>query len=277
MSLHVKSLGKGSPLVLLHGWGMHGGIWGSAAGQLAQHHRVHCVDLPGYGYSTSPTPSGRAKRGAGVVVGGERSEGSGALDAIVSVLSAHFDEPVTVCGWSLGGQVALRWAQLAPHQVSKLVLVATTPCFVRRDGWDCAMAEETLHEFSAALLENYALTLKRFIALQVRGSEHERELLVELRRLLFSRGEPDKAALRGGLESLRDTDLRAQLGEITQAALVIAGEHDMLTPPAASAYLAQHLPNARLVNIKGAAHVPFLSHREDFVVELNSFMKGKSN
>ena len=268
MSLHIESLGSGKPLVMLHGWGMHGGIWGGAVEQLAQRHRVHCVDLPGYGYSTSPSPRGR---------GGERSEGAGALDAIVSVLSAHFDEPVTVCGWSLGGQVALRWAQLAPYQVSKLVLVATTPRFVQGDGWDCAMAEETLCEFSAALLENYALTLKRFIALQVRGSEHERELLADMRRLLFSRGEPDQAALQAGLEILRNTDLRGHLGKIMQAALVVAGEHDMLTPPAASAYLAQHLPNARLVNIKGAAHVPFLSHREDFVVELNGFMKVKNN
>ncbi len=268
MSLHVDVTGSGEPLVMLHGWGMHGGIWGSAVEQLAQRHRVHCVDLPGYGYSTSPAPSGRAKRG----VGGERSEGSGALDAIVSVLSAHFDEPVTVCGWSLGGQVALRWAQLAPHQVSKLVLVATTPRFVQCDGWDCAMAEETLREFSASLLENYALTLKRFVALQVRGSEHERELLADMRSLLFSRGEPDRVALRGGLEILRNTDLRAQLGEIMQAALVIAGERDTLTHPAASAYLARALPSARLVEIKGASHVPFLSHPETFVEHVTGFV-----
>ncbi len=285
MSLHVDSSGSGKPLVMLHGWGMHGGIWGSAAAQLAQHYRVHCVDLPGYGYSTSPTPSGlcptpsglcpspsgRAKRGAGVGVG-VGVGGEGALDAIVSVLSAHFDEPVTVCGWSLGGQVALRWAQFASHQVSKLVLVATTPRFVQGDGWDCAMAEETLREFSAALLENYALTLKRFIALQVRGSEHERELLADMRSQLFSRGEPDREALRGGLESLRNTDLRAQLGKVTQAALVVAGERDTLTPPAASVYLAQALPHARLVQINGAAHAPFLSHTESFVKHVTEFM-----
>ncbi len=252
MSLHVDVTGSGESLVMLHGWGMHGGIWGSAVEQLAQRHRVHCVDLPGYGAS-----AGLAQYN---------------LDAIVQRLAAHFAQPVTVCGWSLGGQVALRWAQLAPHQVSKLVLVATTPRFVQGDGWDCAMAEETLREFSAALLENYALTLKRFIALQVRGSEHERELLAELRRLLFSRGEPDRVALRGGLESLRDTDMRAQLGEITQVALVIAGERDTLTPPAASAYLAQALPYARLVQINGAAHAPFLSHTDNFVKHVTEFM-----
>ena len=62
--LHVDSYGSGTPLVMLHGWGMHGGMWGSAVTKLAQHYRVHCVDLPGHGYSALPsTASGK---GAGV-------------------------------------------------------------------------------------------------------------------------------------------------------------------------------------------------------------------
>ena len=251
MSLHVEIFGSGKPLVMLHGWGMHGGIWGSAAGQLAQHYRVHCVDLPGYGASV-----GLAQYN---------------LDEIVQRLAAHFTEPVSVCGWSLGGQVALRWAQRHPAQVSKLVLVASTPCFVQREGWLYAMAADTFQDFAASLLQNHVQTLRRFIALQVRGSEHEREVLADMRARLFSRGEPDVTTLCSGLDILRDTDLRNQLAQIAQDALVIAGERDMLTPPTASAYLAQALPNARLTEIKGAAHAPFLSHPEIFVKYITSF------
>ena len=108
--------------------------------------------------------------------------------------------------------------------------------------------------------------------MQVRGSEHERALLAELRGLLFSRGKPDQATLHGGLEILCDTDMRAGLGDIAQAALVIAGERDTLTPAAASAYLAQAMPNARLAEIQGAAHVPFLSHSDLFVKHVTEFM-----
>ena len=54
MSLHVESHGSGAPLLLIHGWGMHGGIWGSVVPHLAQRSRVHCVDLPGYGYAKVP-------------------------------------------------------------------------------------------------------------------------------------------------------------------------------------------------------------------------------
>jgi pimeloyl-[acyl-carrier protein] methyl ester esterase len=196
------------------------------------------------------------------------------LDDIVDELSARFDEPLNLCGWSLGGQVALRWAQRHPQQVKRLALVASTPCFVRRPGWDCAMAEQTLAEFAAALERDYALTLRRFLALQVRGSENERELLAGLRNALFGRGEPELAALRAGLEILRDCDLREALPQIVQPALVIAGERDTLTPPEASRHLAERMPNARLVEVAGAAHAPFLSHTEIFLAAINEFLKG---
>jgi pimeloyl-[acyl-carrier protein] methyl ester esterase len=71
---------------------------------------------------------------------------------------------------------------------------------------------------------------------------------------------------------LRETDLRASLPHIKQPALVLAGECDELTPALASAYLAQHLPNAKMVLIKGAAHVPFLSHTNAFLMQLKNFM-----
>jgi len=279
MSLHVESYGSGAPLLLIHGWGMHGGIWGSVAPQLAQRFHVHCVDLPGHGYSKAG--KGEEERGKGKTAGSPLPfsllpspfpDFPFSLDSIVDQLSAQFTDPLTVCGWSLGGQVALRWAQLAPEQVQQLVLVSITPCFVEREDWLFGMAQETLQQFGTDLERDYAATLRRFLALQVRGSEHERELLLTLRECLFSRGEPDLAALRGGLEILCDADLRAELPAICQPVLVITGERDKLTPPEASYYLAKALPNARVKEIAGAAHTPFLSHPQIFLQHLNEFL-----
>ncbi len=269
MNLHVDdSGGTGEPLLFIHGWGMHGGMWGDVPVQLAKQYRVLAVDLPGHGYSRGVWQYAHP---------GERSLGvlpyaSTELDAIVDQLSAQFSEPLTVCGWSLGGQVALRWAMRHPQQVNRLVLVSSTPCFVQQDDWPCAMAAQTLADFSAALQQNYLQTLRRFLSLQLRGSEQERELLAVLRGSLLSRGEPDLAALQAGLEILRDCDLRAALPEVRQPALVIAGVRDTLTPLTASQYLAAQLPNARLAAISGAAHAPFLSHPDEFVEQLVDFL-----
>jgi pimeloyl-[acyl-carrier protein] methyl ester esterase len=194
------------------------------------------------------------------------------LDFMVHELSANFDEPINVCGWSLGGQIALRWAAREPGKVKRLVLVASTPCFAEREDWPFGMASDVLEKFAAELEQNHAATLRRFVALQLRGSENERELLVLLRERLFSRGEPEMAALRAGLNILRDADQRSELRGIKQPAMVIAGERDRLTPPAASYYMAQVMPSARLVEVAGAAHAPFLSHPEIFVEHVKNFL-----
>lgn len=259
MNLHVEKIGKGKPLVLLHGWGMHGGVWTDVAQKLAADFCVHSVDLPGYGYSKN-------------VGGVEHSDTHHALQAVVDELEAYFPEPLTVCGWSLGGQIALRWAASEPEKVSKLILVASTPCFTQREDWLHGMPLEVLQKFAAELERNHAATLRRFIALQLRGSDNERELLALLRERLFARGEPDMGALRAGLDILRDVDLRGELAQVTQPALVIAGERDKLTPPEASDYLAQAMSAARLVKVAGAAHAPFLSHPEVFVEQVKSFL-----
>lgn len=259
MNLHVETQGSGEPLLLIHGWGMHGGMWGQVAEKLSASFTVHSIDLPGHGYSNLATRNGANK-----------------LDEIVLQLAGQFSgqlsEPLTLCGWSLGGQIALRWAQLQPKQIQKLILVATTPRFVQTDNWACAMAAATLQEFSTALLENHALTLRRFLALQVRGSEQERELLATLRTQLFSHGEPNTEALKGGLEILRDTDLRSSLSKVLQPTLLLAGERDTLTPLAAVQYMKDQMHNAQLVTIKGAAHAPFLSHPQIFIQHILSFL-----
>lgn len=252
MSLHVETIGSGAPLVLIHGWGMHGGVWGDIAQRLSQRFQVHCVDLPGFGASTSLPKTD--------------------LDSLVRSLSEHFMEPVSVCGWSLGGQVAMHWAAREPSKVNKLIVVTSTPCFTNRDDWSFGLPSEVLEKFAAELEHNHAATLRRFISLQLRGSENERELLSKLREQLFSRGEPDMSALRGGLEILRDADQRSEVAGIEQQTLVVAGQRDKLTPPEASYYLAQVIPNARLVEIEGAAHTPFLSHPDIFIEHVKSFL-----
>jgi pimeloyl-[acyl-carrier protein] methyl ester esterase len=252
MGLHVEVSGQGEAVLLLHGWGMHGGVWEDVAARLAHEFTVHCVDLPGHGAS--------------------ELSGAFTLEHVVAQLDAQFTEPVNVVGWSLGGIIAQQWAAHAPQKIRRQVLVASTPCFANRADWHYGMPPETLALFASELEQNFSATLRRFLALQVRGSENERELLQRLREKLLSRGEPALAALRGGLAILRDADLRLLLPRLMLPTLVIAGERDQLTPPAASHYLADVLPRAKLVEIAGAAHAPFLSHAELFVEQLIPFL-----
>jgi len=257
-SLHVETTGDGPPLVLLHGWAMHSEMWGPLLPRLARTYRVHAVDLPGHGHSAAPAEF--------------------TLDGVVSALVPAFAscaQPLTVLGWSLGGQVAMRWALTQPTQVSRLVLVATSPRFVAGDGWPHAMPDETLARFGDELRASWKLTLERFLTLQLKGGEHSRATLSALRGRIFARGAPSPAALAGALAVLRNADLRHEIAGITQPALVVSGDRDTLALPGAGGFLAEALPNGTFALIAGAAHIPFVSHADACGAALDAFLDAR--
>jgi len=254
MTLHVETSGEGPPLVMLHGFALHGGVFATVVPALARRYRVHVVDLPGHGHSIAP---------------------AGGLDAYAQAVATVIDSiggSASLVGWSFGGQVALRLAQLRPKQVHSLVLACTTPKFVASESWPHAMAQQTLARFGDELAVSYRLTLQRFLTLQVQGSEAGRRSLHALREALFARGAPSKETLSGALRILMQTDLRDDVAAISTPTLVIAGQRDALTPAAAGAWLAAAMPQARYREIAGAAHAPFLSHADAFAAAIDQFL-----
>lgn len=254
MKLHAETRGSGPALVLLHGWGLHSGIWATLAPELARNFSVTCVDLPGHGRSP-PLPA---------------EPGVGALDAWAEAVAAAVPPGAAWLGWSLGGQVALT-AALAGHDIRALVLVATTPRFLASAGWPCGMDPAVLAGFADGLAGDHRRTLRKFLALQLRGDRRAASLLQTLSAVLEAGGEADTAALETGLAILAGTDLREQLSGIRQPVLVIAGERDTLTPPEAGRRLAAALPAGRFELLAGAAHAPFLAAPERFRELLNAF------
>lgn len=257
-ALHVESMGEGAPLVLLHGFALHGGLFAPLLPWLARSHRVHVVDLPGHGHS-------RDVRAATL---------GDMVDAVHANVAA-MAPGATVLGWSFGGQVALEWARRHPDAVSRLVLVCTTPSFATREGWPCAMDPDTLRRFGDELRVAYRLTLQRFLTLQVQGSDAGRATLAQLRARLFERGEPDPQSLDCTMRMLIDTDLRTGVAQVRCPTRVVAGTGDALAPAAAGAWLADALPHADLRLIEGAAHVPFLSHATAFADAVQGFTDGR--
>jgi len=233
--------GSGPDLVLVHGWGLHGGIWGELPALLAKKYRVTILDLPGHGRSRT-------------------ANASLSLDAVTDSVAELCPAPAIWLGWSLGGLVALQAARRHPHKVAQLTLISATPKFVQAPDWPHAMPAEVFAGFARSLTQDYRATLLRFLSLQVGNNESVRAVLKHLRAEMFAHGEPQPVALAAGLAILEQTDLRACLAEIKVPALVVHGSHDRLAPPAAGEYLAEQLPGARWLRVEGAGHAPFLSH-----------------
>jgi pimeloyl-[acyl-carrier protein] methyl ester esterase len=264
--LHTEVRGNGPTLVLLHGWGLNVRVWDGLVAGLCDRFRIIAVDLPGHGHSGwLPERSSLEEQAAQV------------RETVAAIA-----EDYSLLGWSLGGQLALQLAaeQSAtdarrpplPAAVRRLVLIATTPRLVAATDWPHGSPPERLAEQAAGLEPDYRRTVSDFLELQVRASAAGAEALGQLRAALFAHAFPGVAALACDLELLRETDLRPRLADIALPTLVIAGQYDRVTLPAASHALADSLPDARYVEIRRAAHAPFLSHLPELSALLCDFL-----
>ena len=88
------------------------------------------------------------------------NSGSETMSIFSPQLAARFDGPLNLLGWSLGGMAAQRWALREPGKIGKLILVASTPCFANRAGWECGMAQEVLAQFAGEL---YCYRIRKYL------------------------------------------------------------------------------------------------------------------
>ena len=241
-NLHVDVIGRGPPLVLLHGWAMHGGMFAPLVDRLREQRTLHVVDLPGHGLSRD-------------------SEVALTLDASMQAILESV--PVAPwCGWSLGGLLALHAASMQPARVPALIMLCATPKFVRSDDWPQGMPVATFEGFAAGLRDDWRGTLERFIALEAFGSDHAREELRTLQDGLFSRGEPAPHVLADGLALLESSDLRAALPALGVPSLWLAGRRDRLVDPRAMLQASTIAEKAHYALVEHAGHAPFLTHAD---------------
>ncbi len=248
--VNIQSVGQGVDVVALHGWGMNRDIWRGVADRLSNC-RLHMVDMPGYG--------------------GSKGVKAQTIAEVATLVAGAVPENSIWMGWSLGGFVAQQ-ALLQGEVISKLILVDSSASFLVRKQWPHAMSPKVLDGFSQQLADDYHATLRRFMALQARGSEKLKEEIKLLREIVLRYGDPDPDALKLGLSILSQSDFRDQLSSITQPTLMIHGDRDNLIPVAAIQQMAAMIPDAKVVTIQKAGHAPFLSHPNQFIEAVEHFI-----
>jgi len=255
---YVQISGQGSNLVLLHGWGMHGGIWETILPQLEKCFTVYNVDLPGFG--RSPVHNGEYN-----------------LDYLVNSVEHILPESCYLMGWSLGGLVATALAKQASTKVKKLVTVASSPCFVASDGWQHGMSREVLETFIALLSEDFEGTLIKFLSVQTMGSPTQKQDIEELKETVFLHGLPAKKALSGGLKILQDVNLLNTLSKLSIAVMRMYGKLDTLVPIKSVEKISELAVNSQSFIFNKSGHAPFLSESDEFIERLVEFLQYDSN
>ncbi len=225
-------------LVLLHGWGSSSACWRGALPRLRQHFNVTLVDLPGHGRSSGYVST---------------------YEQFTRELLEQLPTQAIYLGWSLGGMIATRIAADFPERVSALVTVASSPSFIRRDGWESAMPAATFEDFLTRFQQNPARGLKRFDLLQ--GGVARSEL-----------GNPETQY--DLLRWLADLDNRQGIKQLSCSSVFLFGKNDGLVPVQVSQQIAPP-ENVRVFSDSG--HQPFLEEPDAFWSAVVDFCQRHSN
>lgn len=236
---------------LLPGWSQQTDTWGAFSDGLARWGKVQAVDLPGNGCNEGSLPEATLSAWA---------------EALADQLQGE-----TWLGWSLGGMLALRAALERPGKARRLVLLATGASFVSRPEWPWGSTPQELEAFAEIVGKDPDAALRQFDGWQVAGAERVRETMAWLQQQR-RHCSATPVGLADGLAILCTGDLRRELARLELPVLVLAGAEDRVLPPQAARRTAELIPGAVYREIAGAGHALFVSHPDEVLAEIGSFV-----
>jgi pimeloyl-ACP methyl ester carboxylesterase len=268
VSLFVKVMGQGYPLVFLHG-----GPGLDHTSLLALQPLADQFTLIFYDHRCN----GRSE---GAEVSSMTFENLAAdADALRQALG--FDQ-WAVLGHSFGGMVALEYALRYPQSLSHLVLMDTcgdqwwanqnAPEILAKRGYSAATVQAARRFYNGQLTPGEFLpTSMKFIS-----AYFYRNFLLEMAHEVFSGGPRPKmrpeTQIFGFGQLLPGWTVMDRLSEIKVPTLVMAGRYDFLFPPEHQAILADRLSNAELVLIERAGHNPQMEQTAEAIQAVRDFM-----
>jgi len=228
--------GSGLPVVLIHGFPLDHAMWNAQIDALSANYRVIAPDLRGFGQSD--------------VTGGTVTMEQLADDLAALLAAIGVDEPVVICGLSMGGYVAFAFQRRYAGRLRGLILCDTRAAndtaelaAARRE-----MAARVLREGPAPLVEGMMPKL-----LAESSAENHPELSESLRRVML--GTDRRGVAAAALGMARRADVTETLGEIDCPTLVIVGRHDAISPREEMAAISRAIPQGRFVEISGSGHM----------------------
>ncbi len=198
-----------SQIVLLHGWGCDHRIWEPLLPFFESVGRVNAINIS---YCQSDLIDTENK--------------------LCQHIASQLQENSILCGWSLGGMLALRIAAQYPQKVRALITLASNAVFVAKETWPDAMSLDTFKQFLSIFERNVSQALKRFIALEVYGDAQAAQQKQWLQKQEYI---ADKEQLHAGLKLLERLDNTRELSSLVTPSLFCFGQHDSLVP-VSSAY-----------------------------------------
>jgi pimeloyl-ACP methyl ester carboxylesterase len=224
--------GKGMPLVLLHGYPLDHHLWDEVIPLLKDTFDIIVPDLRGFGESTTVNIPYTMDDFASDIAG---------------LLDQRGVKKTAIAGHSMGGYIALAFARLYPERVSGLGLVSTQ---VLADPPD---RKEGRYKSAADVAEKGIDGVVETMTTKFTPNER----LQEFARKSMQAQQP--SAYIGALKAMAERkDSTPLLAEMRHPVVIIHGDADALIPIERAREVKAALPEAHLVEIAGAGHMPMM-------------------
>ena len=192
------------------------------------------------------------------------------MDDVLAVLDAVGSESAAFFGLSQAGPMAMLFAASHPERTSALVLYGTYASAAARDGYPWGRSPGWLADFDQRIDELWGAGV--FLA-EVAPSKVDDPAFSKwwgrYERLSYG---PGNALAYFHMNTL--TDVRAILPTIRVPTLVLQRSEDVYRDPRHAGYLATNIPGARLVELPGRDHLPYVGEADAVLDEVEEFLTG---
>ena len=252
--LHYESIGRGQPVILLHGWINSWAVWRDIMVTLAKtgRYRVYALDFWGFGDSAKVTHT---------------TDASFQIDSYVEMVHQFMDSlgiiRAPLFGHSMGGTVALQTSLSHPDRVEKVAVVGAPIVgtslnpFLQLSGYGSI----------AKLVWRYPILLNSVMRILLAKDSKK------VRGMIFR--DVQRTTIESFFRSigdLRNTDLRSQLPGLSMQTMGIFGSKDNIVSPNNADILKNGVKTADINMMPNSRHFPMIDEPERFLNAVNQFL-----
>lgn len=249
--VHYETLGRGRPVLLLHGWLGSWALWRNTIEILGREFKTYALDFFGFGESFD--------RGANFSV-----------DNFVGSVSEFMDRlgivKAPLIGHSMGGTVSLAASVRYPERIVKTAVVGSP---IVGSSLNLLLKFSGYRGFASivwttpALLNLFIRGYAFFIANN--GRQLSRMIGEDLSKVSVD-------SFFQSIGTLRETDLRPQVGTLQMPILGVYGKKDRIVHPNQSKVLKEHAPNSSIAWFERSGHFPMLDEPDRFHTTILDFL-----
>lgn len=254
-NIHYETLGRGRPVLLLHGWLGSWALWRRTLEELSNEFRFYALDHLGFGESRD-----RAQRFT--------------VDQYTASVSQFMDrqgiQKAALVGHSMGGTVSLAVAAARPDQVVKVCVIgspivgSSLAPLLKLSGYDWA----------ARVMWKFPSLLLLFLKYYAYWIANDGKLMSQM--MVSDVSKIGAEAFFMSIATLRQADLRGQIGGLQAPILGIYGPKDKIVNPNQAKVLQQHAPNSQIAWFANSGHFVMLDEPERFHGVLRHFLNTPS-